>query len=76
MIGATELTKRQRALRFAVVTIALVAVWLVVLPWLGRASAIRNIIDRNQAASIDPSALFYTDLEHLRYEDGLLRREP
>ena len=49
--------------------------WLVVLPWIGELGPVRRTIERNEAAGIDPSAMFYTDLEHLSYDDGMLRRE-
>ena len=49
-------------------------VWLVVLPWLARQEPVRKMIDRNEAAGIDPGAMFYSDLEHLSYENGFLRR--
>ena len=64
-----------RRLWFMVAVASLSTVWLVVLPRLGRAPVVRDMIERNQAASIDPSALFYTDLEYLHYEGGVLRHE-
>ena len=70
-----ESTLPNQRWRFIFVVLAIVFVWIVVLPRLGQSSPMRGIIDRNQAASIDPTALFYTDLEHLHYEDGCLRRD-
>ncbi len=49
-------------------------IWLVVLPRISRIQSIRTMIDSQQAAGIDPSAMFYSDLEHLSYRDGMLRR--
>ena len=49
-------------------------VWLVVLPWIARQDHVRSMIERNEAAGIDPSAMFYSDLEHLSYQRGMLRR--
>ncbi len=60
--------------QLALAASAILLVWLVVLPWLGRRGELRRAIDRNEAAGIDPSALFYTDLEHLEYADGGLKR--
>lgn len=48
--------------------------WLIILPWLARQGPVRRTIERNEAAGIDPSAMFYSDLEHLTYENGMLRR--
>jgi hypothetical protein len=48
--------------------------WLVVLPWIARTQYVGEMIRRNEAAGIDPSAMFYTELEHLTYRDGLLRK--
>ena len=48
--------------------------WLVVLPWISRQGPVHRTIQRNEAAGIDPGAMFYTDLEHLSYENGMLRR--
>ena len=49
--------------------------WLGVLPWVARQKPVRSMIERNQAAGVDPSAMFYSDLEHLSYERGMLRRK-
>ena len=49
-------------------------IWLVVLPWVARGNYVGSMIRRNEAAGIDPSAMFYTELEHLSYRDGLLRK--
>ena len=49
-------------------------IWMVVLPWISRQAPVRRAIERNEAAGIDPSAMFYTDLEHMSYDQGMLRR--
>ncbi len=51
-----------------------IIIWIFLLPWLARQEHVRKMIDRNEAAGIDPSAMFYSDLEHLTYEKGFLRR--
>ena len=61
-----------RSLLICCLTIALI--WMVVLPWISRRTQVRRTIERNEAAGIDPSAMFYTDLEHLSYDQGMLRR--
>ncbi len=46
------------------ISLALVAlIWLCVLPWIGRQEQLAERIRREQAAGIDPSAMFYTELE-------------
>lgn len=44
-------------------------IWLVMLPRISRIQSIRTMIDSQQAAGIDPSAMFYSDLEHLSYRE-------
>ena len=63
-------------LQFVLTVTAIALSWFVLLPKLGQSPWMRGIIERNQAASIDPTALFYSDLEHMHYERGCLRREP
>tara|TARA_R110002049_G_scaffold27321_1_gene93935 strand:+ start:28686 stop:28916 length:231 start_codon:yes stop_codon:yes gene_type:complete len=75
MITRLKKTTARKRAEFVVVSMVLVGVWTLVLPRLGQIDSMRQIIDRNQAASIDPSALFYSDLEHLQYKNGLLRRD-
>ena len=47
----------------AVLMALLAAIWLGVLPWIGGQPQFAAEIRRQQAAGIDPSALFYTELE-------------
>ncbi|MGI9472045.1 MAG: hypothetical protein ACR2NZ_10955 [Rubripirellula sp.] len=63
----------QRWLRFAAATLVISLVWLVLLPRAARLESVKERIRRNDAAGIDPSAMFYSDLEHLQYRDGMLR---
>jgi hypothetical protein len=44
---------------------ALAFVWLVLLPWLSRQPAVREHIHTQERQGINPSALYYTDLEIL-----------
>ncbi len=64
----------QRKLLVASLTVAVI--WLVILPRVSRWGPIRTMIQSHQAAGIDPSAMFYSDVEHLAYRDGMLRRDP
>lgn len=43
--------------------LGLAGVWLVVLPWLGNHSAVRERIEFLEEHQIDHAALFYSDLE-------------
>ena len=66
---------KAKSYRRLAIAMALIAfVWLVVLPRLSQWQPVHSMIQRNEAAGIDPSAMFYSDLEHLRYRDGMLRR--
>ncbi len=37
--------------------------WLVILPWLGTQTAVREHVDALHAANINASAMFYSELE-------------
>lgn len=39
------------------------AVWLLVLPWVGRWGPVRDFVESNEAAGINPSAVYYTEVE-------------
>lgn len=67
---ATGGTERSLALPLRVmaffVAVALVAtVWLALLPWLGRQGPIRRHVEQQQQTGVDPSAMFYSELEIL-----------
>ena len=49
-------------------------IWMVVLPRVAKWQPVESMIRSHQAAGIDPSAMFYSDLEHLTYREGMLRR--
>lgn len=68
------MSRKQRWIRFAGATLMVAIVWLVLLPRVARIERVQERIRRNRAAGIDPSAMFYTDLEHLDYRNGMLRR--
>lgn len=63
-------------LRLIFAALAGAFIWLVVLPWIATWEPVQARIERDQDAGIDPSAMFYTDLEHLNFKGGLLRRDP
>ena len=61
--------------KLLIASVVIAGIWLIVLPRIGNLPIFRASIQRNQAAGIDPSAMYYTDLEHLEYSDtGLKRR--
>jgi hypothetical protein len=56
-------------------TSAITVIWLVVLPWLARQPSVDARIRRLDAQGIDPSAMYYTELESMRpILDDLNRR--
>jgi len=52
-----------RRTRFVGALLAIGVVWLGVLPWIGLQPAVDNHIKFQQHLGIDPSAMFYTELE-------------
>ena len=42
---------------------AILIVWTLVLPWIGSRPSVRSQIEHLNRRGIDPSALYYTDLE-------------
>ncbi len=73
--AASELTRSStpagndvpaRWLRLGLAIVAVVLVWLVVLPSLGQNPAVRSMIDRNEAAGIDAGAVFYSEHPNAR----------
>lgn len=48
---------------FGLSTAVMVSVWTMLLPWIGTHRHVRARIDRLDARGIDPSALYYTDLD-------------
>lgn len=55
-------------------SLCIALMWMVILPAIAKVPVVRTMIDRHEAAGIDPSAMYYTDVEHLTYRDGMLRR--
>lgn len=53
------------AIRFATALAAVGLVWLVVLPLVARQSSVARHIEAQQQRGIDPSAMFYSELEIL-----------
>lgn len=62
--------------RLLIASALMAAIWLVLLPRMSKYGPIESMIERHEAAGIDPSAMFYTELEHLTYRDGMLRHRP
>ena len=60
--------------RLLLATLLTAVIWMVVLPRIAKWRPIESMIRSHQAAGIDPSAMFYSDIEHLTYEEGMLRR--
>ena len=67
--------QRKRAYaRLGCAVAGLVIAWTIFFPWIGQQSNIRRMIERNESHGIDPTAMFYTELENMQVQDGLLRR--
>ena len=49
------------------------ASWLWVLPWLGEQPVARDFIARMEQAGIDPSAMYYSELETLDQTESKFR---
>lgn len=52
-------------LKFAAALTVLAVVWLVILPLIGRQPAVSQHIEHQQQRGVNPSALFYSELEFL-----------
>jgi len=50
-------------LRLALAVAAAGVIWLVVLPWVGSWQPVREFVRGNEAAGINPSAVYYTEVE-------------
>ena len=59
--------------RFAAGAVGVLVIWLFVLPALGRFAPVSKMIDRHREAGVDPSIMFYTEIDHLEFRDGMLR---
>ena len=70
------MTFRGNHAKLLVACLVVAVIWLVLLPRISRWRPIRTMIQSHEAAGIDPSAMFYSDLEHLAYREGMLRRKP
>ncbi len=53
----------RRGVSLAAATLAIGLIWLVVLPFIGEQPAVVRHITAQQQLKIDPSAMFYTELE-------------
>jgi hypothetical protein len=61
-------------LRLAFATAILAAVWLVVLPTIGRHPAVERHVRLMEACDVNPSAMVYTELEHLPLRPDWIER--
>lgn len=50
------------------------AVWLVVLPWIGRQPAIDRHVRLMESHDVNPAAMVYTELEHLPLRPAWIER--
>jgi len=61
-------------LRLLAAATVLVVLWCNVLPWVGTTRYVKPMIEHNERWGINPTALFYTDVEPMTYRDHMLRR--
>jgi hypothetical protein len=54
---------RKRCLRLVLAAILIVGIWTIVLPWIAKQPAERDRWKTLQQAGIDPSAMYYSELE-------------
>lgn len=59
-------------LQFVLVILAVAVVWLLVLPWAARRPAMKSHLQWLDSRGIDPSAMYYTELEVM---DQILKRQ-
>ena len=64
-----------KLIRFVAGVMLLLFIWLGLLPRIGALQPVSRMINHHQESGIDPSAMFYTELEHLEYRDGMLRKK-
>jgi hypothetical protein len=55
--------------RLAIGVAVLAATWLLVMPAVSRQAPLRRVIDRNQAHGVNANAMYYTELEGVRFLD-------
>ncbi len=65
--------RRRQQLKLLAGVVAIVVLWTLVLPWIGRQAPVNEMIIRNEARGIDPTAMFYTELANMHFEQGMLR---
>ncbi|TWT34774.1 hypothetical protein [Blastopirellula retiformator] len=58
-----SIDRRRQWLRLGIAVGVIAFIWLVVLPRLGETPPVKRHIETMKAAGIDPSAMFYTELE-------------
>lgn len=61
MMGRPQTSLGNRVLSLAAVGAAVAVIWLLILPPLGEIPSVRERIERNRNAGINPTAVFYTD---------------
>ncbi len=68
------LPKIPPGLRLAFATAILAVVWLVVLPSIGRYPAVERHVRLMESRDVNPSAMVYTELEHLPLRPAWIER--
>ena len=63
---------RNSTLKLALATVTTAIIWLVILPWMARRPAMQSHLQWLENKGVDPSAMYYTELEVM---DQILERQ-
>ncbi|MGB1927354.1 MAG: hypothetical protein ACPHL6_12525 [Rubripirellula sp.] len=64
-----------RYCQLAIGVTTLLWIWLFVLPGIGRLEPVNRMIKQHRESGVDPSVMFYTEIDHLEFRDGMLRQK-
>lgn len=67
---------RRNQLAFAILTLVLAGIWLVILPWIARQPQMATHLQWLEEQGIDGGAMFYTELEAMEPILERLERRP
>ena len=68
-MNSSQPRRRHPRRDLAIGSALLLLVWCVILPWIARLPIVADWIAGNAQRGIDPSAMYYTELEGMRFLD-------
>ena len=71
----TGTTHRKRWLLLLGSTSLIVVIWTIVLPWIGDLQSVRARIEFLESQGVDPSALYYSDLEAMPRLEAAVKKK-